>query len=44
MNYRAEIDEEILGGVIIKIGSKMLDASVSGGLEKLKILSKEAIA
>jgi F-type H+-transporting ATPase subunit delta len=39
-----KIDKEILGGVIIKIGSKMLDASVSGGLRKLEKTIKEAIA
>ncbi|MCE3232063.1 MAG: synthase subunit delta [Rickettsiaceae bacterium] len=39
-----KIDQEILGGVIIKIGSKMLDASVSGGLRKLEKTIKEAIA
>ena len=39
-----EVDESILGGVIVKVGSKMVDASVSGGLEKLKVITKEAIA
>ncbi len=38
------VDETILGGIIVKVGSKMVDASVSGGLEKLKIITKEAIA
>jgi F-type H+-transporting ATPase subunit delta len=40
----SKIDQEILGGVVIKIGSRMLDASISGGLEKLEKASKEAIA
>lgn len=39
-----KVDETILGGIIVKVGSKMIDASVSGGLEKLKIITKEAIA
>ena len=39
-----KVDEAIIGGVIVKIGSKMLDASISGKLDKLKILSKQAIA
>ncbi len=38
-----EVKPEILGGVIITMGSKMLDSSVSAGLDKLKILSKEAM-
>jgi F-type H+-transporting ATPase subunit delta len=44
VKVQSEIDEEILGGLVITIGSKMLDASVSGKLEKLAILSKNAIA
>lgn len=39
-----QVDEAILGGIIIKVGSKMLDASVLGGLEQLKVITKEAIA
>jgi F-type H+-transporting ATPase subunit delta len=39
-----ETNEGILGGIVIRIGSKMLDASVAGGLEKLAKISKEAIA
>jgi F-type H+-transporting ATPase subunit delta len=38
------VDESILGGVIVKVGSKMVDASVLGGLEKLKVITKKAIA
>ncbi len=38
------VDEQILGGIIVKIGSKMLDTSVIGRLEKLKTISKNAIA
>lgn len=44
VTIEAETDENILGGVTIKIGSKMIDASVLGQLEKLKIISKNAIA
>jgi F-type H+-transporting ATPase subunit delta len=38
------VDESILGGIIVRVGSKMLDASVQGGLEKLKTMTKQAIA
>ena len=40
----SDVDEEILGGIMIKIGSKMLDASVRGKLDKLQIITKNAIA
>jgi len=36
-------DKKILGGLVVKIGSKMLDGSISGKLTKLKVLSKNAI-
>ena len=38
------IDEEILGGVIIKVGSKMLDSSLSTELKQLESISKKAMA
>ncbi len=38
------VNEEILGGIVVRIGSKMLDASLSGQLEKLAMLNKKAIA
>jgi F-type H+-transporting ATPase subunit delta len=38
------VNDEILGGIIVRIGSKMLDASVSGQLERLSILNRKAIA
>jgi len=38
------VNDEILGGVIVRIGSKMLDASVASQLNKLAILNKKAIA
>lgn len=39
-----KIDPSILGGIIIKVGSQMLDSSVKGMLEELTILSKAATA
>lgn len=44
VHVNSTVEPEILGGIVIKIGSKMLDASVSGGLDKLEKASKEAIA
>ncbi len=38
------VNDEILGGIIVRIGSKMLDASLSGQLEALALLNKKAIA
>lgn len=38
------VDDAIIGGIIVRIGSKMLDASISGQLEKLAMLNKKAIA
>ena len=37
-------DAEILGGLVIKIGSKMLDGSLKNKLERLRMLSTQAIA
>lgn len=38
------VNDGILGGIIVRIGSKMLDASLSGQLDKLAVLNKKAIA
>jgi F-type H+-transporting ATPase subunit delta len=38
------VDNSIIGGVIVRIGSKMIDASISGKLDQIQILSKQAIA
>ncbi len=40
----AQVDDSIIGGLIVKIGSRMVDASISGKLSKLQWLSKNAIA
>lgn len=40
---RAEIDPAILGGVVVRVGSKMFDASLSGQLAQLALHSKQAI-
>ncbi|MFN7039497.1 MAG: ATP synthase F1 subunit delta [Alphaproteobacteria bacterium] len=43
INLNLIIDEEILGGLIIKINSKMLDNSFRSQLQKLKNVTREAI-
>ncbi len=35
-------DKKIIGGLIIKVGSKMIDASLANKINKLKIVLKEA--
>jgi len=38
------VNDEVLGGIIVRIGSKMLDASISGQLGKLSVINRKAIA
>ncbi len=38
------VNEEILGGIIVRIGSKMLDSSLSGKLNKLAVQGRQAMA
>ena len=40
LNYK--VDEQIIGGLIIKVGSKMIDTSLSNKINKLKIAMKGA--
>jgi len=39
-----QVDESLLGGLVIRLGSTMLDASVASKLERMRDLSKEAVA
>ena len=39
-----DVNEEILGGIIVRVGSKMLDASVSGQLNAFAAISKKSVA
>ncbi len=41
---QVSVNDSILGGVVVRMGSVMLDASLSGKLEKLTVLSKKAVA
>lgn len=43
INIEEKIDQKILGGVVIRLGSKMIDNSVAGKLEKLKLLQKKTL-
>ena len=40
LNFK--IDKSIIGGLIIKIGSKMIDASIFTKINKLKLAMKES--
>ena len=40
LNFK--VDEKIIGGLIIKVGSKMIDASILSKINKLNIAMKEA--
>jgi F-type H+-transporting ATPase subunit delta len=43
VRLQVRVDEGILGGMIVKVGSLMLDGSLSGRLEGLKRVSKQAV-
>ena len=36
VSLRAEVDETLLGGLTVKVGDQLLDASVRGRLERLR--------
>ena len=36
IDMNTEVDEEILGGLVLQVGNRVLDASVRGRLEKLR--------
>jgi F-type H+-transporting ATPase subunit delta len=44
VKIQKNVNKAILGGVILKIGSKMFDSSISGTLKNIELLSKKAIA
>jgi len=41
VNVETQVDESLLGGLIVKIGSRMVDNSLSTKLDNLKIAMKE---
>jgi F-type H+-transporting ATPase subunit delta len=36
VEVRVMVDQSILGGIIVRVGDKLVDASVSGALQRLK--------
>ena len=42
VNLETEIDPSLLGGLIVKVGSRMVDSSLRTKLNKLKLAMKEA--
>ena len=37
---RSRVDETLLGGLIIKMGSRMMDSSLNSKLERMKLIMK----
>ncbi len=42
VNLETKVDPDLLGGLIVKVGSKMIDSSLRTKLNKLKTVMKEA--
>jgi F-type H+-transporting ATPase subunit delta len=42
VNLNARVDPELLGGLVVKVGSKMIDSSLKTKLSRLKSVLKEA--
>lgn len=42
VNLSVKVDQDLLGGMIVKIGSKMIDSSLKTKLNRLKSVMKEA--
>jgi len=42
VNLETRVDSELLGGLIVKVGSQMIDASLKTKLNRLKTVMKEA--
>ena len=42
LSLNFEIDSKIIGGLIVKVGSKMIDSSLNSKINNLKIAMKEA--
>lgn len=42
VNLETRVDPELLGGLVVKIGSRMIDASLKTKLNRLKTVMKEA--
>ena len=42
VNLSVKVDKDLLGGMIVKVGSKMIDSSLKTKLNRLKSVMKEA--
>ena len=42
LSLNFKVDKKIIGGLIVKVGSKMIDASLANKINKLKIAMKGA--
>jgi F-type H+-transporting ATPase subunit delta len=42
VNLETRVDPDLLGGLVVKIGSKMVDASLKTKLNRLKTVMKKA--
>ena len=42
LSLNFKIENKIIGGLIVKVGSKMIDSSLNSKINKLKIAMKEA--
>ncbi len=42
LSLNFDVDEDIIGGLIVKVGSKMIDTSIANKINKLKIAMKGA--
>ena len=42
LSLNFKIHNKIIGGLIVKVGSKMIDSSLNSKINKLKIAMKEA--
>ena len=42
VNLQTSVDPDLLGGLIVKVGSKMIDSSLRTKLNRLKLVMKEA--
>ncbi len=42
VNLSVKVDEDLLGGLVVKVGSKMIDSSLKTKLNRLKSVMKEA--
>ena len=40
LSLNFKVDKKIIGGLIVKVGSKMIDASLANKINKLKIAMK----